>query len=330
MVNTTFQERTSSNAERFFRSIAIPHQIDKIKCTGSCFFLLDSISTPTPKNNRNMQAIKTELLELLRRNDLLRASLLVGRVQDAVFNDEPFVHELMSLAARVWHRSAKTKHDPVLKAEQINHVLFEEAGIQGKSEKYKQVIDDPHRYYLHSVMQKKVGSPLAVTILYLILAEQVGLEFECMALPSYYLIKVKDFAGDFYIDPFDKGKFLTQEEFQKKFRTALQRNRMIQTNLFEQVSATQLVARLVQQLKHIYILKGSAVEALRAVELLTGIYPDSPELTRDRGILYCEMEYFSRAISDLKYYLDQRPNAEDFKEIKKLTSMLKGYREVVN
>lgn len=277
-----------------------------------------------------MQAIKTELLELLRRNDLLRASLIIGRVQDAAFDEEPHINEIMALAARVWHRSARTKHDPVLKAEQINHVLFEEFGLQGKSDRYKQVIDDPHRYYLHSVLQKKIGSPLAITILYLILAEQVGLDFECLALPSYYLIKVRDVAGDFYIDPFDSGKFLNEEEFHKKFRSALQRNRMIQTNLFERVNCMQLVARLVQQLKHIYILKGSAVEALRSVELLTVIFPQSPELTRDRGILYCEMEYFSRAMADLKYYLECRPNAEDIKEIKKLTSMLKGYREVVN
>jgi regulator of sirC expression with transglutaminase-like and TPR domain len=91
-----------------------------------------------------------------------------------------------------------------------------------------------------------------------------------------------------------------------------------------------LVARLLQQLKHIYILKGNAVEALRAVEMLTVIFPESPELTRDRGVLYCEMEYFTQAMKDLKTYLKARPTADDVNEIKKLTSMLKGYREIVN
>jgi regulator of sirC expression with transglutaminase-like and TPR domain len=179
-------------------------------------------------------------------------------------------------------------------------------------------------------LDRKHASPLSACIFYLIMAEQVGLECECVALPSYYLLKVRDVASEFYIDPFDGGRFLTSEEFQRKFRAAMSRSRVMQANLFEKIGVHQLVGRLAQQLKHIYILKGSALQALRAVELLTGLYPQSPELNRDRGILYCEMEYFSKAMEDLKLYLQQRPNAEDVSEIKKLTSMLRGYREIMN
>ncbi len=276
-----------------------------------------------------MQSIKTELIGLLRRNDLLRASLLVGQIQDAAFNLKPYQEQLLEMSARIWNLCGG-KHEALLKAEKISQVLFQEYGMEGKSDRYKQVIDDPNRFYLHTVMQKKVASPLALTVLYCILADQVGLQYECLALPSYFLLKLIDDEEEYYLDPFDHGKILTGEDFQKKFKSAMQRNRMMSQSLFEKVSTSQLVARLAQQLKHIYILKGSAVEALRAVELLTGIFPASPELTRDRGVLYCEMEYFSKAVDDLKFYLDNRPNAEDVAEIKKLAGMLKGYREVVN
>ena len=63
---------------------------------------------------------------------------------------------------------------------------------------------------------------------------------------------------------------------------------------------------------------------------LSSLFPENPEFTRDRGILYCEMEYFSKAMDDLKHYLEVRPQAEDVHEIKKLTQMLKGYREILN
>jgi regulator of sirC expression with transglutaminase-like and TPR domain len=277
-----------------------------------------------------MQEIKTELLQLLRRNDLLRASLLVGKVQEPNFSLDPYVEKILALAARVWHRCGRHRNDPVYIAETINYVLFQELGIQGKSEKSKQVIDDPHQHYVHLVLERKVASPISLAVLYSILAEQVGLSHEVLAMPNYFLLKVKDTAQDFYIDPFENGRFLNQEDFLRKFRTALQRNRMLSSNLFEKVSSQQLVSRLIQQLKHVYILKGNALEALRAVEVLTAFFPHSPELTRDRGILYCEMEYFSKAMEDLRFYLKSRPEAEDVGEIKKLTSMLKGYREVMN
>ena len=277
-----------------------------------------------------MQTLKNELLELLGRNDLLNATLLVGRVQDPSFNSKVYGEKLMELAAAVWNRCRTAKKDPIQKIQAINVVLFKEFGIQAKNEKYKQVIDDPLRYYLHQVLDRKQGCPLSVTALYMILAEQVGLPVECLALPNYYLLKVDDVTGEFYIDPFDSGKLLTSEEYHRKFKLGLERNRMIQTNLFEKINTYQLVARIVQQLKHIYILKGDALTALRAVEILSALFPQSPEITRDRGILYCVMEYFSKAMEDLRYYLKQRPQAEDVAEIKKLTSMLKGYREIMN
>lgn len=277
-----------------------------------------------------MEALKHELLDLLHRNDTLRAALLASRVENPQFEEEAHIEKMLELAAGVWNRCGKIKNDCILKAESINSVLFEDYGLSGKSDKYKHLIDDPNRYYLHRVMETRKGSPLSVTLLYMILAQQVGLEVECYAVPNYFFLKVKDVAGDFYIDAFDYGRFLRPEDFHRKFRVGLERNRMVSTNLFEKVTGFQMVARLFQQLKHVYILKGDALTALRAVEMLTALFPNSPELTRDRGILYCEVEYFSKAMRDLKAYLKSRPNAEDVSEIKKLTSMLKGYREIMN
>lgn len=277
-----------------------------------------------------MDTTNSELLECLRKNDLLGAALLAGKIEDPNFDPTPYREQVMELAARAWHLCGRRKNDVVLKADAIREVLFSEFGFEGKTDKYKQVIDDPNRYMLHRVLEKKKGCPLSLSMLYWCIAEQLGLSVECYALPNYYLLKTPDIVGPIYIDAFDKGKLLKPEEFHRKFRVSMEKNRMLPTNLFEKVNAYQFVARMVQQLKHVYILKGDALVALRAVEMLAALFPQSPEITRDRGILYCEMEYFSKAIEDLRFYLKKRPNAEDVAEIKKLTTMLKGYREIMN
>ncbi len=277
-----------------------------------------------------MKITKEDFSVLLNRSDLMRACLVLGKIESPEFNEEVVVDCIMELAARVWNRAGGLREDSVLMAQNINQVLFEEYGLQATTEKSKRVMDDPFRYYLHHVMDRKVGSALSVAILYAILCEQVGVPHEVIALPGSFLIRIPDDGGDFYIDPFDQGKMMNSHEFQRKFRSSMQRHRMIHANLFEKLNVVQLVSRLAYQLKHVYILKSKALEALQLVELLTVIHPESPELTRDRGILYCEMEYFSKAMDDLKSYLKQRPNAEDVADIKKLTSMLRGYREIVN
>lgn len=277
-----------------------------------------------------MYELKSSVLECLRRQDLLQAALLLGQIQDSNFRPGPYVEKVLELSSKAWERCQRFKDDSIFKAEHINFTLFHEMGIEGYCERHKKIIDDPTQYYLHEILDKKRGSSLSMAILYMILAEQVGVPCECLAFPSQYFIRVKDLATDFYIDPFDHGKFLSMEEFQRKFRAAMQRNRLLSTNLFEKTTHYQLVARLAQQLKHVYILKGDALHALRAVDVLTALFPKSPELTRDRGILYCEMEYFSKAMEDLRFYLQQRPHADDIHEIKKLTTMLRGYRETMN
>lgn len=273
---------------------------------------------------------KDELLLFLRRDDLLRASLVLGRIEDPAFSLDASVDAILAIAARVWHLSGGMHDDSIVMAQTINRVLFDEMGLQVSAERSKRVVDDPKRFLLHEVLERKVGSPCALAILYSILCEQVGVPHECIALPGSFLIRIVDHVDDFYIDPFDQGRLMNGSDFQKKFRSALQRHRMMQANLFEKAGVEQMVSRQAHQLKQTYILKGKALEALQTVEILTALHPESPELTRDRGILYCEMEYFSKAMGDLQDYLKKRPQAEDVADIKKLTKMLKGYREIVN
>jgi regulator of sirC expression with transglutaminase-like and TPR domain len=277
-----------------------------------------------------MHSIKNEFLSYLEKNDFLKAALVLGKVQDIQLKKEKYVEQILALASRVWQKSTACRNDLSQMIEIINQVLFKEFELVGRNERYKQIIDDPKRYLLHSVLTYRTGCPLTITILYRLVCEQLGLETDCIALPSYYILRIRNNEESFYVDPFDSGVFLSEDEVQRKVRSSIQKSRMAQNSLYEELSFSQLLGRLVHQLKHIFILKGGALEALRAVEILTALFPDSPELTRDRGILYCEIEYFSKAIDDLKKYLKQRPNADDVSEIKKLATMIKGYREIMN
>jgi len=277
-----------------------------------------------------MKTFNCELEEYLRRDDLLQASLSIGKIDDPNFEIEPYVEKIMSLAANLWKRVSRHRKDPLYIIEKMNQILFDEMKFVGKNHRYKKVIDNADQYYLHKLFDTKKGSPLTFAILYQVLSEQMGLESEVLSFPSHFFLRIEDLEESFYVDPFDHGRVLSESEFQRKFRASMQRNRLLSTNLYEKVGTTQLVARIIQQLKHVFVLKNDALRALRAVELLTVLFPDSAELTRDRGILYCEMEYFSKAMEDLRSYLKRCPKADDIKEIKKLTSMLRGYRETIN
>ena len=277
-----------------------------------------------------MPHLKAELMKHIQCGDLMRGSLCLAQIEDPSYDMTSALDQLMAISSRAWTLSHGHRGNPASLAQTVSSVLFSEHEFQSSPDRSKRLIDDPQRYLLHHVLDKKLASPLAAAILYSIVATQVGLSHEVVSLPWHYFIRVQTAGNEFFIDAFDRGRAMNSAEFQRRFRSALQKHRMMQANIFERVSIETLISRTVGQLKHVYILKGKAIEALQTVELLTAIHPDTPEYMRDRGVLYCEMEYFTQAVADLRFYIKKRPFAEDVGDIKKLASMLKGYREIVN
>jgi regulator of sirC expression with transglutaminase-like and TPR domain len=223
------------------------------------------------------------------------------------------------------HSINPTTADPLVKAHWVSQALFGRLGLQVGTSRARQTVEDhPDRYFIDKVIEKRRGSPLSLAILYLCVAQKISFSCECVALSGRFLVRFKDQDSEHVVDPFEGGRVLTHTELQRRFKHALQTSPLVCSSVFERLSFRHIAGRLIQQIKQLYMLQGNAVCALRAVELLAVLFPGLPEHARDRGILYCEIECFSKAATDLNHYLRLRPEADDVREIKKLTSMLKG------
>ena len=90
----------------------------------------------------------------------------------------------------------------------LNRVLFHEWGFHGNVENYT----DPRNSFLDQVLERRTGIPLSLSIVYLLVAERIGLELEPVGLPGHFIVGC--FADDlpFFIDPFDRGVFRDAEE----------------------------------------------------------------------------------------------------------------------
>src|ERR1044072_8609379 len=104
-----------------------------------------------------MEDVKTELARYLKRGDLMRAVLVLGKISDPAFDDTAYIEKILELSAKAWNRTTKTKKDVVMKLQSINTVLFKEFELRAKDERYKNVIDDPTRLFLHRVLKSKIG-----------------------------------------------------------------------------------------------------------------------------------------------------------------------------
>jgi regulator of sirC expression with transglutaminase-like and TPR domain len=90
----------------------------------------------------------------------------------------------------------------------INRVLFHEWGFHGNVENYT----DPKNSFIDQVLERRTGIPLSLSIVYLLVAERLGVELEPVGLPGHFIVGCFSDDLPFFIDAFDRGVFRDAEE----------------------------------------------------------------------------------------------------------------------
>ncbi|MEY4487689.1 MAG: hypothetical protein RIQ79_197 [Verrucomicrobiota bacterium] len=90
----------------------------------------------------------------------------------------------------------------------INRVLFHEEGFRGNTENYT----DPLNSLLPEVLTRKKGLPITLGIVYLLVAQRIGLELEPVGLPGHFMVGCYSENTPFYIDAFEQGAFRSPGE----------------------------------------------------------------------------------------------------------------------
>jgi regulator of sirC expression with transglutaminase-like and TPR domain len=90
----------------------------------------------------------------------------------------------------------------------LNRVLFHEYSLRGNAEHYT----DPLNSFLDQVLLRKKGIPISLAIVYLLVAERVGLQVEPVGLPGHFMVGCYEESAPFFVDPFNAGLFLTAHE----------------------------------------------------------------------------------------------------------------------
>ncbi len=90
----------------------------------------------------------------------------------------------------------------------INRVLFHDEGFRGNREHYT----DPFNSLLPQVLERRKGLPITLCIIYLLVAQRIGLELEPVGLPGHFVVGCYQENEPFFIDAFEQGAFRTSEE----------------------------------------------------------------------------------------------------------------------
>ncbi len=245
--------------------------------------------------------------------DLAEAALLIAKNANAEIDIQRYLALIDDLASQL---SAKLAPDcpETERILALNRFLFQEQGFAPNVDDYY----DPRNSFLNEVLERRVGIPISLSILYIEVGRRIGLSLRGVSFPGHFLVKCRVYEGLIVLDPYCAGASLSFEDLQQRLREARggEVSRAIVASMLVAANKKQILARMLGNLKAIYLERGELDRALSVTEWIVTLAPSDPSDLRDRGLLYAQLDCFRAAVADLERYLELSDDARDAEEIR--------------
>ena len=249
--------------------------------------------------------------------DLALAALLIATEEYPQLAPEPYLQRLDLMAERVKDRLGEETAPPVVLGE-ISTVMFEEGGFRGNTDAYY----DPRNSFLNDVLDRKLGIPLTLGIVYLEVAWRLGMRVHGVNFPGHFLVRHEGEAFRLLIDPFHGGQIRFEDQAQELLDRVYGGSVKLMPDFLRTATKHDVLVRLLANLKTIYLNARDDTKALSAIERILLIRPDAAEEVRDRGMALARTGQIDQAIRELSRYLEIEPGASDAPRVKLLLEQL--------
>ncbi len=249
--------------------------------------------------------------------ELGRAVLFIAQEEYPQLPVERYMMRFDALAEAAKDRLDNETAAPVVLRELI-HTLYEREGFRGNTESYH----DPRNSLLNDVLDRRLGIPMTLGIVMLEVGWRLDLPLEGVNFPGRFLVRYKGATDHLLVDPFDGGRIRFEDEAQELLDKVYGGMVRMQDQFLLLATKRDMIHRLLVDLKGLYVNVHDDERALRTIERLLLLRPDSPGERRDRGMLLVKLGRASEAMEQLQEYLDYAPQAADAPRVRSLLERL--------
>jgi len=232
--------------------------------------------------------------------DLATPALLIAKLECPSLDPGPYLARLDAMGAAARDRlEASGCLDDVRKSDTavdvLNAYVFDEEGFTGNRDRY----DDPSNSFLSEVLERRTGIPITLAVVYMEIARRAGLHVDGVNFPGHFLMRFTPLI----LDPFHRGARLSEHDCRRLLERHVGEEAAFDPGLLAPATKSQMLARMLLNLKRIYVRLHSFPQARSVTELLLAVDPPALNELRDRGLLAYHMNDFSAALRDLQQYL---------------------------
>lgn len=256
--------------------------------------------------------------------DLARAALLIARDEYPDLSVPDYLRRLDGIAREARRAVAKPRGAREL-IERLSAFLFEDAGFRGNAEDYY----DPRNSYFNDVLDRRIGIPITLSVLYMEIGRRLGHAIEGVGLPGHFIVRLSG-REELFIDPFNRGEILDRQDCVEKVRRLFGEPVDDTPALLPIATKHQILTRMLNNLKSIYLRQDLFAKALPVVDKILLLGPDNPVELRDRGLILLRLKRFSDARAQIEHFLAVCPRDEDSAEMTQEADQLMTWLKQLN
>lgn len=260
--------------------------------------------------------------------NLAEAALVIARDEYPELDVAAYLQRIDALAQTLRSR-LRADISPADTLAMLNNYMFEELGFAGNSEDYY----DPRNSYLNDVIDRKLGIPITLSVLYIEVGRRLGLPLSGISFPGHFLVKCSLRNGAVVLDTYAKGASLGIKDLQKRLRVLIGGMDVTPEAVMRMLTAAtpaEIVARMLKNLKAIHAERDDKTRALTAMNRVLDLYPDEADGYRERARLFEALDCFGAAMADFESYLRLDPEAHDARAVRAKIVMLRDRASRLN
>lgn len=201
--------------------------------------------------------------------NLARGALLIALEEYPQLDVDAYLRRLDALADRVLKRCAPAE-PAIFRLGHLHAEMFDADGYRGNDDNYY----NPRNAYLNEVIDRKVGIPITLSIVFLHVASRIGLNAFGVGLPAHYVVKVQFELNELYVDPFHAGTTLTLAEIAQIVSTAAGQAVRLTSDHLRAWGGRETLARVLANLQSMWSNAGETRKAQAARERLLILQQD--------------------------------------------------------
>jgi tetratricopeptide (TPR) repeat protein len=232
--------------------------------------------------------------------DLATATLISSEYWSDFVHGRRYLERLDAMALEIQTRLRQQRLPIDFRAiPTINQYLFEELGYKTISH-----ADDPNDLFLHSVMDRRQGYCLSLSVLYLALAERLGLDLYGVVVPGHFFVRYDKGRVRFNIETTSGGANPADEHYLTRFNVPQNgRNGIYMKNLTKR----QTLGCFFNNLGNVYSEIGDIDTAQLALERAVTINPALSESRANLGNIYLQKDRINDAVQQYRAALQLNP-----------------------